>query len=245
MPFPINGHTPSLNWLVRMGQTDLLAVALVKWAQHHQMYPQGFWGYWQKRYPPVLKDGEYEIHGYAADFLNVGAFNRAKVMGKEEYVEVPKASFAHVGLEAGGIYQSAFNDMLLAGYSDTLRVFPATPKDWDCCFILHAVGGFVVTSEQRQGEVCYVVIKSRFGNKCSIANPWPNTTLRVIEISTGRTVTQTSDELITFETRPGSDYMLERIASPVSSYEVIGLTAQPNNDFKRLGDATLGKARQF
>jgi glycosyl hydrolase family 95/uncharacterized protein DUF5703 len=58
------------------------------------------------------------------------------------------------------------------GGPEILHVFPAWPQAWDSSFRLLARGGFLVTSAVQHGEVEFVEIESRLGERCRLRNPW-------------------------------------------------------------------------
>ena len=66
------------------------------------------------------------------------------------------------------------SDMLLQGWGDCIRIFPAVPDRWrDLMFIdLLTEGGFVVSALRRGGEVCWVRIKATVDRFCELRNPF-------------------------------------------------------------------------
>ena len=72
-----------------------------------------------------------------------------------------------VGIAAG------ISEFLLQSVDQTIRVFPAWPKEKDASFAnLRAQGGFLVSAEQRAGRILKVEIKSTVGGRLSFLNPW-------------------------------------------------------------------------
>ncbi len=72
---------------------------------------------------------------------------------------------------------TAITEMLLQGWGETLRIFPAIPNDWsDCAFDeLRAEGGFVVSASRKSGKLEWVKIQSQTGKRCRIYLPqWEN-----------------------------------------------------------------------
>ncbi|MFC1739633.1 glycoside hydrolase N-terminal domain-containing protein [Planctomycetota bacterium] len=225
------GHNYQMVCAARLGMADLMEEKLRYWADTYQVLPQGFFCYYNRDHP---------------QFYNITATNRAKVVGKEEYVEVPAIPFCHMALEAGSIFETALNDMLLGGYTEKIRVFPATPKHWDARFTLHAMGGFVVTSEKQGDNVIYLAVESKLGNDCCVINPWgEKQRVSVVDVTNGSKISPSSGSEITFSTKKGHVYVLETVDSPLSSYQQKKLTAEPNRASKKLRRATLGKPRQF
>ena len=62
------------------------------------------------------------------------------------------------------------HEMVLQSWGDTLRVFPAIPKDWaDLCFRdLRTEGAFLVTAKRKAGKTIYVRIESLAGEPCKL-----------------------------------------------------------------------------
>ena len=66
------------------------------------------------------------------------------------------------------------NEFLLQSVDRIIRIFPAWPDDKDASFTdLRAQGGFLVTAEQRSGEVVRLEIISTAGGKLRVLSPWP------------------------------------------------------------------------
>jgi hypothetical protein len=75
-------------------------------------------------------------------------------------------SWAFAGLTA---------ELLMQSVGDTIRVFPAWPKDQDAAFTnLRAQGGFLVSARQKAGEVIDLQITSTAGGTLRVINPWTN-----------------------------------------------------------------------
>ena len=151
-----------------------------------------------------------------------------------------------MALEAGSVLETAINEMLLQSYSGKIRVFPAMPPGWSGTFKLHAVGGFVVTSERRESEILYVAVESKGGKTCVVINPWESgEPVRVRDLTEEEAVCCGECDEIEFGTRKGHVYLLERVARPISGFEHKTIAGEENREPKQSGRATLGKARQF
>ena len=82
--------------------------------------------------------------------------------------------------QAHGFYMSEqtavaglINEFLLQSVENIIRVFPAFPKNQDAKFTsLRARGGFLVTAEQKDGEVARLEITSTAGGKLRMVSPW-------------------------------------------------------------------------
>jgi alpha-L-fucosidase 2 len=75
---------------------------------------------------------------------------------------------ANCGVAAG------INDMLLQGWDDTLRIFPALPAHWrDVVFRgLVAEGAFVVSAIHREGRTVWVGIRASVARKLRLRDPF-------------------------------------------------------------------------
>jgi hypothetical protein len=60
----------------------------------------------------------------------------------------------------------------LPGEPTVIRVFPAWPTAWDAEFRLRCVGGFLVSSAMRGGQIEFVEIGAQLGGECRLRNPW-------------------------------------------------------------------------
>ena len=92
---------------------------------------------------------------------------------------------------------------------DIIRVFPAWPKEQDARFVtLRAQGGFLVSAEQKAGQVRHVEVISTVGGNLRLLAPWPQTTLR----RNGRQEILTPDKhgILMLPTRPGEKLRFER-----------------------------------
>ena len=114
------------------------------------------------------------------------------------------------GLSAFGV-----NEVLLQSHNGLIRVLPAVSRDWSGVFRLRAEGGFIVAVDFAQGVARLVEVRSVLGGRCKIQNPW-NETCLVSE--GGRVVLRTDAASLEFETQPGSVYLMESAARPLSEY---------------------------
>ncbi|MHC4544457.1 MAG: glycosyl hydrolase family 95 catalytic domain-containing protein [Planctomycetota bacterium] len=66
------------------------------------------------------------------------------------------------------------NEFLLQSVHGIIRIFPAWPKDKDATFThLRAQGGFLVTAEQKSGEVYRLEIVATVPGTLRVVSPWP------------------------------------------------------------------------
>ena len=72
-------------------------------------------------------------------------------------------------------------EMLMQSHESVIRFFPCWPKDQDARFgTLRATGAFLVSAELKGGIVFGVKITSEKGGDCTIQNPWPGKSVRVM-----------------------------------------------------------------
>jgi hypothetical protein len=114
------------------------------------------------------------------------------------------ASVEHLGLLTTTLQEALVQSVSpRPGEPEIICVFPAWPTEWDASFRLLARGGFLVSSEMKDGKVTFVEIESRLGEECRLRNPWARTCV-VSEINGGGR--ESADELLQFQTTAGSRY---------------------------------------
>jgi hypothetical protein len=62
------------------------------------------------------------------------------------------------------------HEMMIQSWGNRIRVFPSVPTAW-CNTVFHqlrAEGAFLVSGERRDGETCWIVIKSEAGQPCRV-----------------------------------------------------------------------------
>ena len=75
--------------------------------------------------------------------------------------------------------------MLMQSHEGVIRFFPCWPKDQDARFgTLLAVSAFLISAELKDGVVRDVRIVSEKGRTCTVENPWPGKTVRVVRNGT-------------------------------------------------------------
>ncbi len=248
-PVSVCGHAPLPICLARLGLADMMSEILDRWVDRYQIFSQGLFCYWQRDYRALMAKGLWDTEYSGTEHKVPSLTCRPKVVFTDpvEHAEVPRRAFAHMALEAGSIFETAINEMLLQSYNGRIRVFPAAPASWDAGFTLHAIGAFTVTSERRGGEVMYVAVESRKGGTCRLVNPWPgNVAVRLRPASGGKVLIEGEGMAeLKFDTGPGEVYIAERVAQPISDFVRETLGGEPNRGPKRKGEAQLGMPRQF
>ncbi len=219
----------------RLGMAEELRKSLENWPQAFQVFPNGFYHYFRKGNPQYSDD-------------NPRTLRRVRVAGtQDEYIYWPMALSNHHSLEGGPMLQLAINEMLLQSYSGTLRVFPAVTKEWEGTFRLHAVGGFVVSAARAEGQATYVIIESRCGEPCRLANPWPGQRFSLYRWEDSRWVhkQELEGKVVAFSTEAEGLYLLLPSERKPETLRSVHFTGQPNRGPKTLGQARLGLPKGF
>ena len=91
------------------------------------------------------------------------------------------------------------DEYMLQSVQNKIRVFPCWPSEKDARFVnLRAQGGFLVSAEQKDGQVVSLVIESTVGGRLRLLNPWGNGVK-----ANGKTLTADSRGILELQTRPG------------------------------------------
>jgi hypothetical protein len=97
---------------------------------------------------------------------------------------------------------------MLQSDNGVLRFFPLRRAGKPAAFHdLRARGAFTVSAELKDGEVGGVRIVSEKGKPCTVLNPWPGRSVRVIR--DGKPAEAVSGERFTLETKAGESLRLE------------------------------------
>jgi alpha-L-fucosidase 2 len=105
------------------------------------------------------------------------------------------------GVESCGGFL-AINEMLLQSHDGVIRLFPCWPKDQDARFgTLRAVGAFLVSAELKRGSIRGVTFVSEKGKACTMQNPWPGKTVRLVR--NGKPAESVAGERFTLGTTAG------------------------------------------
>jgi alpha-L-fucosidase 2 len=111
------------------------------------------------------------------------------------------------GTEDFAVVPATLGLMFLQSYQDNIHLFPNWPADQDASFgNLNACGGFLISSEVKQGRVNYVKIQSTAGQECRLVNPWPGAMVRIS--SNRRPDISLSGSLLKFPTQAGETFVL-------------------------------------
>ncbi len=90
------------------------------------------------------------------------------------------------------------DELLMQSVGDIIRVFPCWPDDMDARFSrLRAQGGFLVTAEQKDGEVVRLEVTSTVGGTLRLLSPWEGIT------ASGKVITRDERGIVAIETEAG------------------------------------------
>jgi len=158
-PVMICGWDPMPIILARLGLTEEVDTFLYQFPSNWQYFNNGFMHYG----PDSVMVAESNLpfrRSYGTDATRLDEVFRAETF-----------PFRHMGLEPMGVFTATMGERLLQSFDGVIRVAPAYGKR-SARFKLHAVGGFEVMAQIREGEVEFVAIRSRFGNRLTLENPW-------------------------------------------------------------------------
>ena len=106
-----------------------------------------------------------------------------------------------------------------------MRYSVSPSKKWSGIFQLRAEGGFLVAAAFADGSVLFAEVRSLFGNKCVIENPWRTTCV----VRERKSILVQSDETsIRFQTRTGGTYIIENPDNPISKSNPMPIEDHPN-----------------
>ncbi|MBN8456995.1 MAG: hypothetical protein J0M04_04050 [Verrucomicrobia bacterium] len=108
------------------------------------------------------------------------------------------------------------SELLLQSAGEVIRIFPAWPRGVDGKFSrLLAQGGFEVSAERIADVIQNVNITSTAGGSVTIANPWPESAMKVVSRKSGIDIPTTRTVCgVTFSTTAGDTYALSPETNP-------------------------------
>lgn len=134
----------------------------------------------------------------------------------------------NISVDAGTAFPAGvLAEFLLNSQFDEIRLFPAMPLTGHYAFnSLRARGGFLVSSEFRDGKVPYVLVKSLTGNPCTVIQPFDAGTHVVVrDLGTGKPIAETAEakaeQPVSFKTVNGHVYVVERKDLPLEQVPTV------------------------
>jgi alpha-L-fucosidase 2 len=100
--------------------------------------------------------------------------NSFHVNGEQHDKGYSKMKYRPFTLEGNFAFAAGVQEMLIQSHTDTIHLFPAIPKAWqDLSFTsLRTVGAFLISAQQKKGDVVSVTIRSEKGGVCKLKNPF-------------------------------------------------------------------------
>lgn len=189
------GHSLELPAFSRLGLSKELRKAFDFFIDRYQMFPQGMFNY----HPRKRWFGNHSL----------------PISASGEQLRMEHDPFSlHFAFEPQGIFGEALTLSLLDCAGGVIRLFQA--YDRDARITLPAWDGFIVTAEQKNGELCPVRIQSRLGGVCQIRIPWEKA--RIVDgLSDGVESFEQVPEKgrVSFDTLAGREYIVADAATPV------------------------------
>lgn len=227
----------------RLGLVNELNRLLKHWPKRWQFYPNGFGHYGPRE---IMKaDAKLRFRNNIvedAGASKISGFNWSEEQSSNKF-KFPAWPFRHMGMESMSVLACAMNESLLQSYDGIIRIAPAAMDTQNARFTLHAAGGFIVSSEIKNGRPLWISITSQFGGVCKMENPWSTAYI----YGNGDTYQQTDDTIIEISTSCGSIITIAPDTETVAAWEVEPASYQENKQPKSYDNemATLGLARMF
>ncbi|MCL5019326.1 MAG: hypothetical protein M1426_02460, partial [Patescibacteria group bacterium] len=220
----------------RLGLVKEFSAILRNWAERWQLYCNG-WGH----YGPLEGVKSDADHRFRMSLVR----DASSSSGEQEKQKIlfPTWQFRHMGMESMSVLACAMNEALLQSYDGMIQIAPAAAPNQNARFTLHAVGGFVVSAEIKNGIPSWVCIVSKLGNNCKIHNPWTTAYLS----KNGRKVRSFDEKMVEFPTQKDEIFVLVPGENTLATWKTINIHYQQNENVKTdvTGKATLGLPRMF
>ncbi|MCX6229093.1 MAG: hypothetical protein NTV75_07985 [Bacteroidia bacterium] len=100
--------------------------------------------------------------------------NSFHVNGEQHNKGYSKMKYRPFTLEGNFAFAAGVQEMLIQSHTGIIHLFPAIPKAWqDANFTsLRTVGAFLISAQQKKGDVVTVTIRSEKGGVCKLKNPF-------------------------------------------------------------------------
>lgn len=158
--------------------------------------------------------------------------------------------FAHLGatdqdsefyVEQSGVVAAALAEALVENYDGTLHIAPAIPPGWNFDGSVFVRGGTKVDVQVRDGAVTTVGLEVPRAQTILLRNPWPGSSLHVVDARTAHSVSLTSRQSaqdISFQALANHTYFVERIEQPALPF--VAIDGQPTTSYRKLGAVQIG-----
>jgi hypothetical protein len=219
--------------MARLGLSKELGVNLACFPEKWQIYCNG-WGHIGIE-KEVKKDAELFFRtNMVLDFS----------LPKEKRFPLPMWPFRHMSMESMSVLATAMNESLLQSYDGVLRIAPAFSSGKTGRFTLHAVGGFIVSSEIKSGVVQWISIKSLLGNPCKLELPWNKA---IVQSNLKKNSQTISGNMAEIKTKANEVIMILPEGQDLRSWSVVSEKplANENVRYHSSGKTQLGIPRMF
>ena len=134
-------------------------------------------------------------------------------------------------------FTAVINEMLLQSYNGKIRVFPSLPDTMEAKIAnLRAAGAFLVSAEIDKGDVKYIAVKSLKGSICTVVIPWEGEEIGLRDMTEKKELKDISRKKadvtaesclssVTFNTKTGHLYVIDRKSKPFESFPMMALQA--------------------
>ena len=233
------GWDPVPITLARLGLSKELAADLERFPDRWQIYCNG-WGHWGlehdvygKDYHQITKDAECFFRTY-----------EVRDIASNEKLPLRMWPLRYTSMEAMSVLAAAMNESLIQSYDGIIRIFPAFPVNKNGRFTLHATGGFIVSSEFKDGEVQWLSIKSISGNPCKMELPWNKS---IVQSSLKKNTQKINGNLVEIKTKANEIIMILPEGKDFRSWSVVSEAPLANENVKyhSSGRRQLGIPRMF
>jgi hypothetical protein len=231
--------------MARLGLSEEVWSILARFPQYWQFYCNG-WGH----YGPMINARVEAVMPFASKrVLDLSVPEADKVIHNKKPEKLEDSfnfhlwPFRHMGMEGMSVLSCTMNESLLQSYGGVIRVAPAVGGNRNGRFMLHSTGGFIVSSEIKDGKIRWISIKSKLGNTCKVWNLWKHAYV----LSKVGKFLKTDEKVIEFKTKAGDSYMIVPDRSICKKWQVQKLNYLANKMIKKdcQGQAVLGIPRMF
>ena len=222
--------------LARLGLGRETRKIVDNWPSRWQFYCNGFGHYGTRDF--FKADGALKFR--TALVRDASLPERKRENGKFRF---PTWPFRHMGMESMSVLACAMNESLLQSYDGIIRVAPAVTKGQNARFTLHAIDGFVVSSEIKNGRPAWISIRSLLGKGLRVENPWPKSYF----YKNGKKSGCSTQKIMEFPTQKSDALMFVPEENTMKTWKTISLEYRKNKRPKTApdGKATLGLERMF
>ena len=241
-------------YLARMGMAEELDRQIDRTISTWIAFPQGFGLYGGYEAPGgkgantkrstrdrFIKADIFKLAGEHKE--DVVEFNLDKLKDMPDYHSTLNLwNFRHFDYETLPILSGAINEMLIQSYEGKIRLFPSIMPESSLSFKLAAQGGFTVYAVYDKGEFA-AVVESNLGNELKIAfhNICGDIEFWNMESSQKICPSQEADTYCVPNAKGAKILIRSKNADKI----VLDKDCNVNMNFKFLGDASLGCAREL